>query len=109
MTQSKPERRSGPRIRTRVPVTIRSGKNAQTPGYTRDLSSNGVFLYADAEMLPGSELEIILVLPPELGHGEKRWACCQGAVARVEAGNTGEGVGFAVTLNRMEILPEIEG
>lgn len=108
MAESKPERRSGKRIPARVAVTVKSG-NLEASGYTRDLSSNGIFLYADAEIVPGSELEIVMVLPPELAQGERRWACCQGAVARVEPGSTGEGMGVAVTLKRMEILPEIEG
>ena len=110
MPQPKSERRSGNRIRARVPVTVKSPDGSlEASGYTRDLSSSGVFLYADAEMTPGSELEIVMVLPPELAEGKKSWACCQGAIARVEPGANGEGLGVAVTLRRMDILPEIEG
>ena len=42
---------------------------------TRDLSTGGVFLYTDRRITAGSKLEIVLILPSELGLGEKQWAC----------------------------------
>jgi len=108
MTEKKSERRSQKRIATRVPVTIKSTDGAmQTTGVTRDLSSSGIFLYADAKISAGSELEIILVLPPEFTDGEKRWACCQASVARVENNEDGGQFGVAATIRRFEFLPEI--
>jgi hypothetical protein len=108
MTEKNTERRTQKRIPTRVPVTIKSTEGGvQTTGYTRDLSSSGVFLYADADINAGSELEIVLVLPPELTNGEKRWACCQASVARVENKGDGSPLGVAATIRRFELLPEI--
>lgn len=77
-------------------------------GHTRDLSTNGVFLYTDARLDEGSELEIILVLPPELTNGEKRWACCQASVIRVEPSDRGS-LGMAASIRRFELMPEIPG
>lgn len=108
MAEKNSERRSQKRIATKVPVTIKSTDGAiQTSGYTRDLSSSGIFLYADANIDSGSELEIVLVLPPELTGGEQRWACCQASVARVENKGNGGPLGVAATIRRFEFLPEI--
>ena len=105
---SKPDRdrRSQTRIPKRVPVKLKSGNQTAT-GHTRDLSSSGIFLYTDAEVAVGSELEIVLVLPPELSNGEKRWVCCQASVARVEGGNQDGRIGAAATIRRLDVLPEI--
>lgn len=108
MSGKNSERRSQKRIAAKVPVTIKSSDGAvQTGGYTRDLSSSGIFLYADAEINAGTELEIVLVLPPELTGGEQRWACCQALVARVENKSDGGTFGVAATIRRFEFLPEI--
>jgi hypothetical protein len=112
MTEPKPERRTRRRIPVRVPVSISSPQGSvQTSGYTRDLSMSGIFLYTDSQIQQGSELEMVLILPPELTQGEKRWVCCQAAVVRVERGKSPEkgGFGVAASIQSMEILPEIVG
>ena len=38
---------------------------------TRDVSTNGVYLYTKSRMTEGSNVELILILPPELTSGEK--------------------------------------
>ena len=104
----KTERRSRSRIAARVPVTIRSQEdNVKTGGYTRDLATSGVFFYTDSQIHEGSELEIVLMLPPELTEGEKRWVCCQAAVVRVENALGKSGFGVAASIRHMQILPEI--
>ena len=105
MPDNPSERRSKARVAARVPVTIKS-ENGDSSAQTRDLSSNGVFLYTESKFSEGSELEMVLVLPPELTQGEKRWACCQASVVRVEAGD-GAKFGIAATIRRMELMPEI--
>jgi hypothetical protein len=93
-----------------VPVKIKSKEGTlQTTGYTRDLSSNGIFLYTNCEIVAGSELEMVLILPPELTQGEKRWVCCQASVVRVENAGDGGNFGIAANLHSVEILPEIAG
>jgi hypothetical protein len=94
----------------RVPVSISSPKEiVETAGYTRDLSMNGVFLYTEAQIRQGSDLEMVLILPSELTHGEKRWVCCRAAVVRVEKSPEGGGFGVAASIRSIEILPEILG
>ena len=110
MPDAKSERRSGRRIQARVPVSTRSPKESvQTAGYTRDLSASGIFLYTQAQIQQGSELEMVLILPPELTHGEKRWVCCRAEVIRVEKSPAGAGFGVAASIRNIEILPEIPG
>lgn len=104
---SKIDRRSGERIAARLPVRVRSaGAQVELSAETRDVSSNGVFLYIEARMSEGANVELVLMLPPELTSGEKCWVCCHARILRVEAGLGGE-FGVAAEIQRMDILPEI--
>jgi hypothetical protein len=108
MTDLKQERRSGKRVQARVPVAIK-GKSGtvETTGFTRDLNTGGIFLYTDSHIVAGSELEMVLILPPELTHGVKQWVCCQASVVRVEDGERAGNFGVAANIRSIEVLPEI--
>ena len=99
------ERRSGTRITTRVPTRLRTAQGAEHPAQIRDVSANGVFLYTQSKMEKGTEVELVLILPPELTSGEKCWVCCQATVVRVE--DNGPEFGVAAQIRRMDILPEV--
>lgn len=99
------ERRSGRRISTRVPTRVRTPEGAEHTAQTRDVSSNGVFLYTQSRLEAGSEVELVLILPPELTSGEKCWVCCQATVVRVE--ESGAEFGVAAQIRRMDLLPEM--
>jgi Tfp pilus assembly protein PilZ len=72
------DRRSRKRQTIRVPVAIHSKDGGlQADGYTRDFSNGGIFLYTKSKIATGSNLEIVLILPAEFTHSEKRWVCCQ--------------------------------
>lgn len=98
------ERRAGTRIATRVPTRVRTN-GSDYAAETRDVSANGVFLYTKSRIEAGSEVELVLILPPELTSGEKCWVCCQATVVRVEEG--GAEFGVAAQIRRMDILPEL--
>lgn len=101
------DRRSRERVATRVPVRVRdAGASAELNAETRDVSTNGVYLYTEARMTEGSNVELILILPPELTSGEKCWVCCHARIVRVEPGR-GKAFGVAAEIQRMDILPEI--
>jgi hypothetical protein len=107
MTSGKPDQRALPRIPAQVQVSVRSGQSETTTGLTRDLSRNGVFFYTDSEIREGSELELVIMLPPELTQGEKQWVCCQASVVRVEAAaGTGQ-MGVAASIRNLAAVPEI--
>ena len=98
------ERRSGTRIAARVPTRVRTSQGTDLPAETRDVSANGIFLYTDSKMEKGTEVELVLILPPELTSGERCWVCCQATVVRVEEGAE---YGVAAQIRRMDILPEV--
>jgi len=101
------DRRSRERVVTRLPVRVRSkAANVELSAETRDVSTNGVFLYTQSRMTEGSDVELVLILPPELTSGEKCWVCCHATVLRVEQG-AGTDFGVAAEIRRMDILPEI--
>ena len=107
MPEISADKRSRKRIAAQVPVKIKHKETAlEHAAITRDLSMGGVFLYIDARIEQGSKLEIVLILPPELGFGEKQWACCEASVIRVE-GEDGRQFGVAATIDRLDVLPEI--
>ena len=99
------ERRSGTRIATRVPTRVRTAQGAEQTAQTRDVSANGVFLYTNSKMEKGTDVELVLILPPELTAGEKCWVCCQATIVRVE--EQGSDFGVAAQIRRMDILPEV--
>jgi hypothetical protein len=99
------ERRSGTRIATQVPTRVRTKEGTELPAQTRDVSANGIFLYTQSKMEKGTDVELVLILPPELTSGEKCWVCCQATVVRVE--NGGSEFGIAAQIRRMDILPEV--
>jgi hypothetical protein len=109
MAEPNSDRRSSRRIPVRVGVSIRSSQSQPATGYTRDLSTSGVFLYANSEILVGSELEMVLMLPTQLTEGEKRWVCCQASVIRVEPGGEDGRFGVAASIRSIATLPEIGG
>ncbi|MGH9495663.1 MAG: PilZ domain-containing protein [Candidatus Sulfotelmatobacter sp.] len=97
------DRRSGKRIAKQVPTRIRTPQGEQD-AQTRDISANGVFLYTKSKMEKGTDVELVLILPPELTSGEKFWVCCQATIVRVEEGPE---FGVAAQIRRMDILPEL--
>jgi hypothetical protein len=101
------ERRSKQRLATRTPVTVRhADPPVESAAHTRDVSTNGIFLYTQSRMIEGSDVELVLILPPELMGGKKSWVCCHARVVRVEAG-AGKDFGVAAEIRRMEVLPEL--
>ena len=106
MPDPTPDKRALTRIPARVPARVKTAEQTEISAVTRDLSAGGVFLYTDKRITRGSKLEVILILPRELGFGEKQWACCQASVVRVEEG-ADDRFGVAATIERLDLLPEI--
>jgi hypothetical protein len=99
------ERRSVKRISTRVPAQIRTRQGVEYSAETRDVCANGLYLYSKSRMEQGSEVELVLILPPELTSGVKCWVCCQATIVRVEESE--HQFGIAARIRRMDVLPEI--
>lgn len=104
---NKTDRRSAPRTVTTLPVRLKTGNGQpEVAAETRDISTNGVFLYTESRLEEGSNLEMVLILPPELTAGEKCWVCCEARVLRVENAPDRK-FGLAAEIQRMNFLPEI--
>ena len=94
------------RIKSRVRATVKSA-SASITAETRDISSGGVFLYADAEFKVGSEIQIVLMLPRELGLVTDRMVCCHATVLRVEPPNSEGKHGIAASIDRFAMMNQV--
>jgi len=112
------ERRVGQRFPYLLPVSIRQALgDAVAAGFTQDLSSRGVFLFTDAPLTEGAEVELTLQMPSEITLGESMRVRCRGHVLRVSktVAQTGSSaaetkIGVAVRFEGYEYLSEtIEG
>ncbi|HET9406163.1 MAG TPA: PilZ domain-containing protein [Candidatus Sulfotelmatobacter sp.] len=99
------DRRAKKRLAKRVSTQVRTPHGAELSAETRDISTNGVFLYTKSPIEKGSDVELVLILPSDLTSGEKCWVCCQATVVRVE--ESGKDFGVAARIRRMDMLPEL--
>ena len=101
------ERRSRMRYPLKLPVSVRpSGVSAagEILAECRDVSSQGVYFFLEEPLKSGSELEIMLTLPPEITRGDPVRVRCEARVQRSE--NIKEGrVGIAAKIERYRFLP----
>jgi len=113
------ERRVGQRFPYLLPVSLRQpGTSIEGSGFTQNVSSRGVFLFTDAPLAEGAEIELTLRMPSEITLGENMPVRCRGRVLRVirpvatagtQASSSGRAetkIGVAVRLESYEYLPE---
>jgi hypothetical protein len=114
------ERRVGQRFLYNTPVSLRecSGE-IQGAGFTQDLSSRGAFLFTDAPLTEGSQIELTLRMPSEITLGENMRVRCRGRVLRVArpAATVAQSstsqhlsvprLGLAVRFDSYEYLPDL--
>jgi hypothetical protein len=96
----KEERRKAPRILTQQQVTVRftGDGHPEVTGIARDVSTTDIFLYLDADIAVGMEVE--LLLPREV---ERVTMPVCGKVVRVEKARPVGSSGIAVAFEQMEI------
>ena len=102
------ERRASQRFEFQVPVCIRctNGLHEQL-GFTENLTARGAFLYADAGIEPGTEVEITLVMPAEVTLSEACRVRCIGRITRAIPPVSGSKWGLAVQVHQYEYLPGV--
>lgn len=95
-------RRRSQRVPASGPAMIRhaSGSLAAT---LRDVSLGGVFLFTDLPFREGSEIQVVLALPRELGLAASKMVSCAGKVVRVERHGTQYGI--AAEIAHIEGIP----
>jgi c-di-GMP-binding flagellar brake protein YcgR len=103
------ERRSARRYDLSLPIMIRTamqGSAETQKGKTRDISTRGLYFVIDHDLRGGSDLDIMLTLPPELTNGDEVLVKAAGKVVRVEdrveEGNIRRGV--AAIIERYDIM-----
>jgi hypothetical protein len=84
-------------------VVIGNGGH-EVPAITENLSLAGVLLYADQLIREGSEIGLILVVPPVEADAEGKWMWCFGKVLRVEKELKEGRFGMAIGFQRFEVL-----
>jgi hypothetical protein len=106
MAQPQPEKRSVRRFAFDLPTSVKflNDSACDLAGYTRDVSSRGVFMYLDAALSEGAALEFIMTLPPEVTLGSPVRVRCLGRVLRVES--RGREQGAAVAIESYDFLAE---
>lgn len=94
------DRRRSRRFDMRAPAIWRS-KDAQasheTGGFTRDVSSGGVFILSSVPPAEGTPIDLEVLLPPLETSSQELKLQCEGVVVRVE--REAAPTGFAVRCN----------
>ena len=103
MGTPQPDRRRQKRFKVKVPAKV---PGAAMTAETRDVSASGIFLYLDSECKPGSEIQLVLTLPKEVGFSRPQMMMCHSRVLRVEPAGNGR-YGIAVTIDKFEVMPQI--
>jgi hypothetical protein len=98
------ERRSHERVRYESPATVTAGQHSIAAS-TKDITDRGLFFFTDARVEPGSEIDIVLMLPEEVKLPLSGMVCCRGRVVRSDSGRGQYGV--AVEIDRFETVPQI--
>jgi hypothetical protein len=88
---------------TTTPATVRSGGHTLA-ATTRDVSLGGLFIFTDAALREGSEIEVVLMLPKELGLPASEMVCCHGKIVRSERVDGQHGI--AATIERFQTVPQ---
>jgi hypothetical protein len=100
----KEERRKAPRISTQQQVAVRFTRDRrfEIMGIAKDVSTTGIFLYLDANIVEGMEVELLPSIPRETGGVTMP---VRGKVVRVERLRPVGSSGIAVAFEQMEMKP----
>lgn len=93
----KPEQRAARRFPLDLPISLRFPSGG-TPvaARTRDVSSRGVFFYANADMAKGSAVDFVMTLPKEITLASPIRVHCHGKIVRVDESVKHRGVAVAI-------------
>ena len=98
MAHKQPDQRAARRFPLDLPISLRfssSGKPS-VAAHTRDVSSRGVFFYADADMAKGSAVDFVMTLPEEITLASPIRVHCHGKIVRVDKSAKFRGVAVAI-------------
>jgi hypothetical protein len=98
------ERRGQQRIHFEAPATVTAGQHSIAAS-TKDATNRGLFFFADARLELDSEIDIVIMLPEEVGLPLGGMVCCHGRVVRADS--AGGRHGFAVQIDRFAPVPQV--
>ena len=107
-TKSGKDQRKTPRARvaTAARVRVGNGRKDEFESLTRDVSPTGIYVYSDAKIVEGSQIEIVAMLPADMvPQASGTWVCCHARVVRVED-DPKSGRGIAAVIERFGVVPE---
>ena len=78
------------------------------PGFIQNLSSRGIFFYAETTLPEGAVVELTFTMPSEITLGESMPVRCRGRVLRASVSPAGQRNGIAVQLDSYQYLPSDE-
>ena len=99
------ERRRQQRIRFEAPATVTAGRHSIAAS-TKNISDQGLFFFTDARVVLGSEIDIVITLPEEVGLPLSGMVCCHGRVVRSDSGG-GQQYGIAVKIDCLMPMPQV--
>jgi hypothetical protein len=106
--EKKGDKRTARRIQQRLPVRVRNGEGTQIEtGESRDISSQGLFFFTESKIEKMTDIELVLLMPPEISPVGRQWVCCTATVVRVEEDPDRKGFGIAAEITRCQAMPEI--
>ncbi len=106
MHDLKVDRRQFQRVLIHAPVEVRwtDGVARQVSGFSRNMSSKGIFFVLDGEITARSRVELRLYLPAREAFGSKAVFYGVGSVVRLERTAQDPLLGVAVALEETEIF-----
>jgi hypothetical protein len=98
------DRRLSHRFTVQFPITlVLPDSGLKVRGKTRDISSSGVFFYANVPVTVHQEVELLMTLPYEFAVAPVRVAC-KARVLRVEPDDQSGTNGMAAVIHRFDFL-----
>ena len=100
-----PEKRHARRFELALPVMLMPASKKKSPRtiQTRDISSTGVLLHCDEDVLPGTAMELVVTMPEHVTQATPVRLRCMGHVVRVHRGQRNR-LGVAVKIDRYEFV-----
>ena len=102
------ERRSARRYDISLPVVIRVPLEKEAPsrkGNVRNISTHGVYIVSDQDLIAGAEVDLKITLPAEIT-GTEVFIRAKGKIVRLEETSDGGSpqVGVAAVIELLEII-----
>jgi len=94
------QQRSSQRFPVQLPLKVRYGPamNIEADGEARDVSVGGIFFVTRDAIPTGSDIELLLPVPPPLAKEGKIWMFCTARVVRSQKSSAGQtGIGAVIS------------